>query len=58
MEYLSEPDIRILGGTEKVKYQLEFCNMADCLNPLVRVDENDIDTYEKRQQKEQVKQKS
>ena len=49
MDYLSEPDVRILGGVDKVKYQIEYCNMVDCLDPLVRVNENDLDTYEKRQ---------
>jgi len=48
MEYLSEQDIRILGGMNNIK-EVFLCTHVDCLDPLTSIKDQDIDTYEKRQ---------
>ena len=48
MEYLSEQDIRILGGTENIR-QVFLTTRIDCLDPLRLIKDEDVDTYDKRQ---------
>ena len=48
MEYLSEPDIRILGGIDNIR-KVYLSTKADSLDPLTHINDEDLDTYEKRQ---------
>ena len=48
MEYLSEPEIRILGGIQNIR-EVFLSTRVDCLDPLTLIKDEEVDTYEKRQ---------